>query len=460
MSGTMAEQSIPQGHELLVQLENIFESDPLIDEVGFVPPAQIVELNEKADGLDHVTTHFWSKDHKLAISMEVLKPLLQAAKDAFTVACREYKEFANLPVDEICLDSPASESFTENEVMKHSKALLLLSCDFRSAWNSRKLVASRRKSLSLYMEELLLSKLILSYAPKSEEAWSYRRWVIKMIDGTFPNMQDILKNESKLVEGIAEKLKMNYRAWYHRCWLVSYMTAQQVFDEFNQSRKWAELHVADNCCFHYRRRLMLRMLEDYLLQQTEACFLYSSDLSVMWNEELYWNELLIKRFIGREALWVHRRFLAQCWIKHFVSLSSDTPLDGFLDHELELIRTCMHVGGDDFGDNEVHADLASAYILWISPQVTTDRGAAFLAKLKKSGDVNILAKSCPGKKLLLEDLVGNQSLMPRPIFPSVKTPLLALIPSSPSLWVSIFPSLRTAAILLLPRRTSATAYLR
>lgn len=25
-----------------------------------------------------------------------------------------------------------------------------------------------------------------------------------------------------------QRSKMNYRAWYHRCWLVSYMTAEQV----------------------------------------------------------------------------------------------------------------------------------------------------------------------------------------------------------------------------------------
>ncbi|XP_068666330.1 uncharacterized protein [Aristolochia californica] len=420
---TMAEQSTPQGNDLLVQLETILESDPLIDEVGFVPPAQIVELNEKADDLPRlsadcvdsmvevVTTNFWSKDHKLAISMEVLQPLLEVAKHAFTVASKQYKTFVDLPLDRICVGSSESESFLEKEVMKHGKALLLLSYDFRSAWNSRKLVASRKKNLSLYMEELLLSTLILSYAPKSEEAWSYRRWVIKMIDGTFPNTQDILKNESELVEKIAEKLKMNYRAWYHRCWLVSYMTGQQVFDEFNQSRKWAELHVADNCCFHYRRRLMCRMLEDYYLQQrAEHCLFYSSDLSLMWKEELNWNELLIKRFIGREALWVHRRFLSLSWMKHFVSHSSHkTHLDGFLDHELQLIHTCLHGGGDDFVDSEAHAELASAYILWISLQVPKDLGAAFQAKLRKIGQLKTIVKSCPGKQLLFGDLVDDIS---------------------------------------------------
>ncbi|KAB1208128.1 Protein prenyltransferase alpha subunit repeat-containing protein 1 [Morella rubra] len=46
---------------------------------------------------------------------------------------------------------------------------------------------------------------------------------------------------------------MNYRAWNHRCWLVSYMTREHVLNELKTSRKWAGLHIADNCCFHYRR---------------------------------------------------------------------------------------------------------------------------------------------------------------------------------------------------------------
>ena len=50
-----------------------------------------------------------------------------------------------------------------------------------------------------------------------------------------------------------QRSKMNYRAWNHRCWLVSYMTREQVLHELKKSRNWAGLHVADNCCFHYRR---------------------------------------------------------------------------------------------------------------------------------------------------------------------------------------------------------------
>jgi len=41
--------------------------------------------------------------------------------------------------------------------------------------------------------------------------------------------------------------------WSELVWWLCINWCLQVLDELNKSRKWAELHVADNCCFHYRR---------------------------------------------------------------------------------------------------------------------------------------------------------------------------------------------------------------
>uniref|UniRef100_A0A7N2L8B3 Uncharacterized protein n=1 Tax=Quercus lobata TaxID=97700 RepID=A0A7N2L8B3_QUELO len=99
---------------------------------------------------------------------------------------------------------------------------------------------------------------------------------------------------------------MNYRAWNHRCWLVSYMTREQ--------------------------------------------------------EELNWNERLIKRYIGREALWLHRRFLSLCWMKQFATnlhdvschselkISTSNNFNSFIDNELHLFNSCSIVPENDFED--------------------------------------------------------------------------------------------------------------
>ncbi|XXG78629.1 hypothetical protein AAC387_Pa08g2535 [Persea americana] len=443
----MMDDTCSQGgaFDLLKQLEHILETDNLIDEVGFVHPSQFVALNkglnsscppsvsvlESTDGnigrdtaedtveqYDH--NIFWNRDNKLAISTSSVLPLYGAAVHAFMSASRQYKASINLPERTDSVDESVDHrysncrTFLENELMRHSKALVILSCDFGSAWNSRKLIVSRKQSFSLFMGELQLSTLTLSYSPKSECAWNHRRWVIKMIAGKCDNLSEIMRKDSELVEKIAEKSKMNYRAWNHRCWLVSYMTTEQVLDELNQSRKWAELHVADNCCFHYRRRLLLWIFEESRSKEVEACFDYKIDLYLVWKEEFIWDEMLIKRYIGREALWVHRRFLSQCWIKHFMDAQSEIChhsenyiFDTLLNNELQLLHSCLSKSDNAFEDCQMHAELAASYILWISKQFPQTLESELQVKLKNLGDLKgILNKVSPEKTLLWESSMG------------------------------------------------------
>lgn len=216
-----------EAFNLLAQLERILELDPLIDEVAFIHPSQFATLKEEiGDSLrledrDHESTSFWNRDHKLGISTQILIPVYKAAKHAFISALRQYKTPSNL-------SGKSQDDTLAIEVMIHSKALLLLSCDFATAWNARKLILSNKRLLPILMDELRLSALVLSYSPKSEQAWSHRRWVVNAISGNCSTLQWIIERESELVEKIAERSKMNYRAWNHRCWLVSFMTREQV----------------------------------------------------------------------------------------------------------------------------------------------------------------------------------------------------------------------------------------
>lgn len=137
------------------------------DEVGFIHPSQFVTLNREAGGSltssvritlqseDEVLqprvpeansseTVFWCRDHKLGISTQVLLPLYNAAKHAFMASLERYKSHRSVSAkkdesggnDMSSCFSP-SLNILESELMKHSRALLLLSCDFVTAWNSR-----------------------------------------------------------------------------------------------------------------------------------------------------------------------------------------------------------------------------------------------------------------------------------------------------------------------------------
>lgn len=139
--------------------------------MGFIHPTQFAAFNEEVHNSlssfsgagpeleDEITkpkplqacncdTFFWHSKHKLGISTLVLLPLYSAAKDAFMDAYKQYRLFSNSHVkkDEkldgnALMCSPSFLDTMESEVMKHSRALLLLSSDFGTAWNSRYLFA-------------------------------------------------------------------------------------------------------------------------------------------------------------------------------------------------------------------------------------------------------------------------------------------------------------------------------
>ncbi|XP_073260088.1 uncharacterized protein [Populus alba] len=369
---------------LLNEFELILESDPLIDEVGFIHPSQFVTLNKEASSsLEHEDANFWSRDHKLAISTDVLLPLYKAVKDVFLHAISQYKRHENLS------DASWDEGNLESEVMKHSKALLLLSCDFGTAWNFRKLIVSKKQHMLIFLDELFLSALVLSYSPKSEKAWCHRRWVIKMIAGKCSTMQDIVGKESELVEKIAE-----------------------VLHELKKSRNWAGLHVADNSCFHYRTRLMLRVREDHCHKLEDGTSDGNDEIYRIWQEELDWNEALIKCYVGREALWLHRRFLSLSWIRHFITNLGDTSnyhvckssinadIGIFMDNELHLANSCSTIPDNEFEDFQAQAIYSATYILWLTKQISDSQGIELQEKPNLGSLKTMLNMACPERSFL------------------------------------------------------------
>ncbi|KAG5530430.1 hypothetical protein RHGRI_025398 [Rhododendron griersonianum] len=423
---------------LLNQLEDILDSDPLIDEVGFIHPSQFVTLNREAGGslassvqttpqsedgvlrprvpeVNSSETVFWCRDHKLGISTQVLLPLYNAAKHAFMASLERYKSHSSVSAkkdesggnDMSSCFSP-SLNILERELMKHSRALLLLSCDFVTAWNSRKLVLSKKNNVQIFFGELFLSALVLSYAPKSESSWSHRRWVIKMLAGKCSNLREIMEKETELVTRIVE---VNFS---------SGTGFSEVLEELNRSRDWARLHIADNSCFHYRTRLMLKMLEESRDKESlTGSPGHSAELRRMWKEELDWNELLIKRHIGREALWLHRRFLSLCWMKYFATDFHDVScrsyhkdstsheISVFMNNELGLVRSCSTIRDNDFEDFQAHATFSSTYILWLIKHLSESLEIELQEKLPLGELKTIMNDICPEKLFLWHSLQGT-----------------------------------------------------
>ncbi|KZV47397.1 protein prenyltransferase alpha subunit repeat-containing protein 1 [Dorcoceras hygrometricum] len=391
MDGTAVDSS-----HLLSQLEDILDSNPCIDELGFIHPSQFAALHEETDGSPlpkpshscNADTFFWSNEHKLGISTLALTSLYGAAKDAFMDSFRRYKMLldsrgqSNESIDVSTWNLPQSDlDIVESEVMRHSRALVLLSCDFGTAWNSR-------------------------------------RWVIKMIADTCENLQEIVERESVLVKTIAENSKMNYRAWNHHCWMVSYMSHAQVILELRNSREWTALHVADNSCLHYRTRLLLRMVENLKINQGPDAF-SGAEFHQMWKEELHWVELLIRRYIGREGLGPHFYSLFFYERSSVLSIekfefgmgssennnSENEELFTFINAELKLLNHCTIVPDNVFEDYETQAVHSATYFMWLAKQMPMP----FAIELRNShlyGTLETLLKKT-GKSFLLDSVAEN-----------------------------------------------------
>uniref|UniRef100_A0ACD6A372 Uncharacterized protein n=1 Tax=Avena sativa TaxID=4498 RepID=A0ACD6A372_AVESA len=382
-----------KGEDLLHDFERILHDDPLIDEVGFLHPTQFLSLLVDST---NKSQHFWCSDHKLAISTDILPDLYRAARHAHS---------------DTTLSPPSPSPSAASLIMTHSKALLILCPDLLTAWNSRKRVLSANYDLKHLTDELQFCALTLSYSPKNESTWSHRRWVITKLAQHLQDMSELIDNESLLVKQIAEKSKMNYRAWRHRCWLIPFMTAKQVLDELNKSIKWTELHVADNCCFHYRRSLLLALLDSHGTEDGKDSPNWQSEAHLMWKEELRWNEMLIRRYQGRESLWIHRRFLSQWWLQQLLgceeicSSKEETLADLFLAQEINLLSDCLGAPGDEFGETRVQAGLAALYILWISKQDAVVKGKVE-ERLQSAGSLEeVLTRASPEKSRLWTQLL-------------------------------------------------------
>ncbi|GBG67589.1 hypothetical protein CBR_g718 [Chara braunii] len=241
---------------------------------------------------------------------------------------------------------------TRSLLMKCTRVLVLMNGEHLTAWSTRKRIilaastSSRTQFSRSLCSELHLAKLVICIHPKSGETWSHRRWVLTQIkEGklyTDGQLSQLYESESQLVQKVAEMYTMNYRAWYHRCWLSQQISLKQVVDELRENDRWVRQHVADNCGFHYRECLLSRVLDLALRECDEAgiSFLWSSffadgEQSAQTREMLYvcgenasagrqlvaslWKEEgkkcagLIATYPGRESLWGFRRFLFHRW---------------------------------------------------------------------------------------------------------------------------------------------------
>ena len=197
-------------------------------------------------------------------------------------------------------------------------------------------------------KELLLTKLVLSYKSKSNEAFSHRRWIVqrsmKLINNSAHDMEHVLGRELQISQFAAERAKNNYHAWNHRIWLMENflkdLGCSLLLCELEFSFTWISRNVSDHSGYHYRQRILSYIREyraplsyffkydNYVtnllnISSSESILsnllgyyptesqkdAYEAYLCVLLHEATTVLTELNENFPGHESLWYHRRFV-------------------------------------------------------------------------------------------------------------------------------------------------------
>lgn len=154
-------------------------------------------------------------------------------------------------------------SVNSERLTKLLNVTLLLNPELSTLWNKRRDLVFRSDLHRI--AELRFTKLVLSRKPKSNDAFSYRRWLLDSIfqeENLQSNFIDNLVNEElRICQLAADKSPNNYHSWSHRMWLLQklknidkqYNLNLLYMKEYDFSEHWISKHVSDYSCFHYRQ---------------------------------------------------------------------------------------------------------------------------------------------------------------------------------------------------------------
>ncbi|KAI4459973.1 protein farnesyltransferase alpha subunit/rab geranylgeranyl transferase alpha subunit [Holotrichia oblita] len=242
-------------------------------------------------------------------------------------------------------------NLSQSDIEKTNRLLLgavLLQPDVSTFWNMRRDLIEM--NLLKIDKELLLTKLVLSYKNKSNEAFSHRRWIFKRMLKNISainaeDVQRLIEEELLVAKMACEKVANNYHSWTHKLWLIdnisdSTLKSVIIKKEFDSSLTWVLSNVSEHSGFHYRQRLLLLVhnyvalndnffkdykrfilsylqvtsnstesLLSYLLGENDSKLNdhYLSLVLLLLFELFYTCYELNKSYRGHESVWYHRR---------------------------------------------------------------------------------------------------------------------------------------------------------
>jgi Protein prenyltransferase alpha subunit repeat len=232
--------------DILADIDEAFEVDPRIDEIGIImspPPPNLVLI-----------------DHKLGLSFKILKPLFEfAINELYTVirSAKMSKEMLSNPI-------------VSEKVLRLTRAILLVRADMPMLYNLRKTIILAGSTTHSIDAELYFLGVLFTKHPKSPSSWQHRRWCLST-RWTYAHCKNStslrvelssceLEVEIALCSAMSESYPKNYYSWLHRLWLLQFMEFAQLKSELDFTRAWLTSHVSDHSASNHRVQVIIRII--------------------------------------------------------------------------------------------------------------------------------------------------------------------------------------------------------
>ncbi|KAG3044385.1 hypothetical protein PI124_g24758, partial [Phytophthora idaei] len=113
-------------------------------------------------------TAFVLENHKLGVAFAAGTPLFQAARVQF-------HPLNALLQQEAAEITQSEDNQRRSQLLHCTRAILLISADFYTTWNTRKSFVTRGWLDA--QDEAQFTNLVFTLHPKSIDTWAYRRWL-------------------------------------------------------------------------------------------------------------------------------------------------------------------------------------------------------------------------------------------------------------------------------------------
>lgn len=431
----MVKLSFEFGQLLLEALNQVFELDQNnIDEIGLLlcmePSQEQLQLLEQSKQqqqqlllLNNLYCILREEDEdEKPEKYQHQKPIiLQGHKLGLAFWC-----LAQLYQSSFQLFQQAIEQNNWEQIMKCSRALLIINGDCFSAWNTRRKVLLLSTTIKMIEDEFKFTSMIATKHPKSSELWFHRRWLLHQLVKLNNNNNvllsgEMVKKEMQFCTRMSVLYPRNYYAWTYRKIAMEQFVCQQqqqqqqqqqlmkqvLEEELHEMNQFMRKNISDYSCMHFIQYLLQQLLL-LLFKQSNS----NNSGKYLLIHQLFWNQIFLYYYPGHEALWCHRRWLFMNFITTTTTTNNNNnnsndndnndeyekikkeleedckdeiidslPIPITLQSEIQMINQI--VNDREMANYEQQYKYALAYLLWIIDNDVTSKNVDNNNKMKE-----------------------------------------------------------------------------